>query len=48
MTKFWFDHLHLVVADPEKMADFFEKASVPKESVSESYQMDAQGLNSRS
>ena len=26
MTKFWFDHLHLVVADPEKMADFFEKA----------------------
>jgi lactoylglutathione lyase len=26
MTKFWFDHLHLVVPDPEKMADFFVKA----------------------
>jgi predicted enzyme related to lactoylglutathione lyase len=26
MTKFWFDHLHLVVPNPEKMADFFEKA----------------------
>jgi lactoylglutathione lyase len=36
MTKFWFDHLHLVVPDPEKMADFFvnafgaEKVSVDK------------------
>jgi catechol 2,3-dioxygenase-like lactoylglutathione lyase family enzyme len=26
MTKFWFDHLHLVVPDPEKIADFFVKA----------------------
>jgi predicted enzyme related to lactoylglutathione lyase len=26
MTKFWFDHLHLVVPDPENMADFFVKA----------------------
>ena len=26
MTKFWFDHLHLVVPDPEKTADFFVKA----------------------
>ena len=26
MTKFWFDHLHLVVPDPEKMADFFVRA----------------------
>jgi catechol 2,3-dioxygenase-like lactoylglutathione lyase family enzyme len=26
MTKFCFDHLHLVVPDPEKMADFFVKA----------------------
>jgi catechol 2,3-dioxygenase-like lactoylglutathione lyase family enzyme len=26
MTKFWFDHLHLVVPDPEKMAEFFVKA----------------------
>jgi predicted enzyme related to lactoylglutathione lyase len=26
MTKFWFDHLHLVVPDPEKMANFFVKA----------------------
>ena len=26
MTKFWFDHLHLVVADPEKLADFFVNA----------------------
>lgn len=26
MAKFWFDHLHLVVADPEKMADFFVEA----------------------
>ena len=26
MTKFWFDHLHLVVTDPEKTADFFVKA----------------------
>ena len=26
MTKFWFDHLHLVVPDPEKMADLFVKA----------------------
>ncbi len=26
MTKFWFDHIHLVVPDPEKMADFFVKA----------------------
>ena len=26
MTKFWFDHLHLVVPDPEKLADFFVKA----------------------
>lgn len=26
MTKFWFDHIHLVVPDPEKMADFFAKA----------------------
>jgi catechol 2,3-dioxygenase-like lactoylglutathione lyase family enzyme len=26
MTKFWFDHLHLVVPNPEKMADFFVKA----------------------
>ncbi len=26
MKKFWFDHLHLVVPDPEKMADFFVKA----------------------
>jgi catechol 2,3-dioxygenase-like lactoylglutathione lyase family enzyme len=26
MTKLWFDHIHLVVPDPEKMADFFVKA----------------------
>lgn len=26
MTKFWFDHLHLVVKNPEKVADFFVKA----------------------
>jgi hypothetical protein len=26
MTKFWFDHLHLIAPDPEKMADFFVKA----------------------
>lgn len=26
MAKFWFDHLHLVVADPEKVADFFVEA----------------------
>jgi len=26
MVKFWFDHLHLVVPDPEKVADFFVKA----------------------
>lgn len=26
MTKFWFDHLHLVVPDPEKIAEFFVKA----------------------
>ena len=26
MVKFWFDHLHLVVPDPEKVADFFAKA----------------------
>ena len=26
MTKFWFDHLHLVVPNPENMADFFTKA----------------------
>ena len=26
MVKFWFDHLHLVVPDPEKLADFFVKA----------------------
>ena len=26
MTKFWFDHLHLVVLDPEKIADFFVQA----------------------
>jgi predicted enzyme related to lactoylglutathione lyase len=26
MTKFWFDHIHLVVADPEKVANFFVKA----------------------
>jgi catechol 2,3-dioxygenase-like lactoylglutathione lyase family enzyme len=26
MTKFWFDHLHLVVPDPKKMAEFFVKA----------------------
>jgi catechol 2,3-dioxygenase-like lactoylglutathione lyase family enzyme len=26
MTKFWFDHIHLIVPDPGKMADFFEKA----------------------
>jgi predicted enzyme related to lactoylglutathione lyase len=26
MAKFWFDHLHLVVPDPEKIADFFVKA----------------------
>ena len=26
MTKFWFDHLHLVVPNPEKTADFFVKA----------------------
>jgi lactoylglutathione lyase len=26
MAKFWFDHLHLVVPDPEKLADFFVKA----------------------
>ena len=24
--KIWFDHLHLVVPDPEKVADFFVKA----------------------
>jgi catechol 2,3-dioxygenase-like lactoylglutathione lyase family enzyme len=36
LTKFWFDHLHLVVPDPEKIADFLvkafgaEKASVDK------------------
>ena len=26
MTKFWFDHLHLVVPDPKKTAEFFVKA----------------------
>ena len=26
MPKFWFDHLHLVVPDPEKIADIFVKA----------------------
>ena len=26
MTKFWFDHLHLVVPDPEEIANFFVKA----------------------
>jgi predicted enzyme related to lactoylglutathione lyase len=26
MTTFWFDHLHLIVPDPENMADFFVKA----------------------
>jgi predicted enzyme related to lactoylglutathione lyase len=26
MAKFWFDHLHSVVADPEKIADFFVRA----------------------
>jgi predicted enzyme related to lactoylglutathione lyase len=26
MVKFWFDHLHLVVPDPAKIADFFEEA----------------------
>ena len=26
MTKFWFDHLHLVVPDPEKLANFFVEA----------------------
>jgi len=26
MAKFWFDHLHLVVPDPEKSADFYVKA----------------------
>lgn len=26
MPTFWFDHLHLVVSDPEKIADFFVKA----------------------
>ncbi len=26
MAKFWFDHLHLVVPDPEEVADFFSKA----------------------
>ena len=26
MVKFWFDHIHLVVPDPEKVADFFVKA----------------------
>lgn len=36
MTKFWFDHLHLVVPDPEKLVDFFvsafgaEKVSINK------------------
>ena len=26
MAKFWFDHLHLVVPDPAKTADFYVKA----------------------
>ena len=26
MTKFWFEHLHIVVSDPEKLANFFRKA----------------------
>lgn len=26
MVKFWFDHLHIVVPDPERVADFFTKA----------------------
>jgi catechol 2,3-dioxygenase-like lactoylglutathione lyase family enzyme len=26
MAKFWFDHIHLVVSDPEKLADFFVEA----------------------
>jgi catechol 2,3-dioxygenase-like lactoylglutathione lyase family enzyme len=26
MAKFWFDHLHLVVPDPAKSADFYVKA----------------------
>jgi catechol 2,3-dioxygenase-like lactoylglutathione lyase family enzyme len=26
MCKFWFDHLHLVVPDPEKSAEFYVKA----------------------